>query len=336
MNPIEFNFNEPEDIFDALQNCSIASVGKLTKRHIRPLILLANSLQPTSQARRNMLYAALGYDDLAIILLEPGDREDILPHEKILSDENVPSATRNLDKSLQLAFRGKRNFHNTVVLDARPLRCQTIRNREKSDERARNDNLAYKALEESLALLQPKVVVVCHCDQEAINCGLPKALCSSIQMAGEAELLRLCGHECIKIWSYHPMFIERTGIEQRPQRVMREFLFDAALVVAANALVGRKLTGFGLSNIRDSALNGPVMVAGHDGPTRSYRYISEGDFATADVFERLCELDLDGPAAELVVRNDKVRFQFHTKLTLPRDWRRKEAMDSLRGITERL
>ncbi|EFY85212.1 hypothetical protein MAC_08723 [Metarhizium acridum CQMa 102] len=116
-----------------------------------------------------MLYAALGYDDLAIILLEPGDKEDILPHEKILSDENVPSATRNLDKSLQLAFRGKRNFHNTVVLDARSLRCQRIRNREKSDERARNDNLAYKALEESLALLQPKVVVVCHCDQEAIN-----------------------------------------------------------------------------------------------------------------------------------------------------------------------
>ncbi|KID83865.1 hypothetical protein MGU_08837 [Metarhizium guizhouense ARSEF 977] len=298
MKPIDFDFYEPEDIFDALQNCSIASVGKFTERHIRPLLLLADSLQARGQALENMVYAAQGYDDLAIILLEPADREHVLPHETILADENVPSATRNLDKSLQLAFRGKRNFQNTVVLDARPLRGQTIRDRETSDERARKDTLAYQALQESLALLQPKVVVVCHCDQDAIDDGLPEALCSSIQRAGEAQRLRLRGHEFIKVWSYHPIFIERTDIRQRPQRVMREFLFDATLVLAANALVGRKLAGFGLSNIRDSALNGAMMVFGHDGPTRSYRYISKADFTPADVIKRLRELGPEGPTDE--------------------------------------
>jgi hypothetical protein len=131
---------------------------------------------------------------------------------------------------------------------------------------------AYATLEGSLDILRPKIIVVCNCDHGAVEDGLPPYLCSSVERAGETEFVQLPNeHQCIKVSSFHPMYIERTNPDQRPERIMREYLFDTCLVVAAQLLVGRTILGFGILNIRHAAIRGPIIVPGRGGPTLSYK-----------------------------------------------------------------
>lgn len=273
------DFDQLEGVFPALRRCCVASSGRKAERHLAPLRKLAVRLQAKETAIDNMVYAAQGYDDLAVILLEPCDREDTHSHQAIISDQNYPSTIRHLDQSLQLAFHGKRNVRNTVVLDARPLRSAEIKSKETALERQFNDEIAYSALEQSLTVLCPRVIVVCHCDKTVVEGGLPAYLCSSPSSAGCAEVQRLCNnHQFIKVSSVHPMYFERTtpGI----RRVMREYLFDLALIVAANVLVGRTVTGFGVTNIKESALH------------RDLLWVTENDVASDDLIATLEALGL--------------------------------------------
>lgn len=126
MDPIIFGFNQPEDTFPALQRCSVASVGTITSRYLAPLQELADDLDVSNMTRQNTEYASRGFDDLAIVLLEPSDREDRHSHDEILTNNNYPSAVRRLDESSRLAFHGKRNFWNIIVLDVRPVQSRSI------------------------------------------------------------------------------------------------------------------------------------------------------------------------------------------------------------------
>lgn len=111
------------------------------------------------------------------------------------------------------------------------------------------------------------------------------------------------------------MYAKRTDLDQRSQQVMREYLFDAALVVAANILIGRTVIGFGLSNTRDCALNGPIMVPRQDGLTLSYRHMTEGDVAPDALIELLESLGLGDELDDPRVSDEKPRLRLHTELT---------------------
>jgi hypothetical protein len=105
------------------------------------------------------------------------------------------------------------------------------------------------------------------------------------------------------------MYIERTNLDQRPQRIMREYLFDSCLVIAANVLVGHAMSGFGISNIRNSAINGPVLVPGRDGLELSYsRYTTEADVASESLIERLASLGLWNNPEDARVGGKNSRF----------------------------
>jgi hypothetical protein len=306
MDPVIFDFDQPKDIYPTLQRCSVASVGTSTTLHLVPLQQLAKRLAVSKMALQNAEYAGRGYDDLVIVLLEPSDREDWLSHDEIMADKDHPSTMRYLDNSLQLAFRGKRDFGNTVVLDTRPFRSREIKEGEDEYKRKENNAAAYAALEDSLDILRPKIIVVCNCDHGAVEDGLPPYLCSSVERAGETEFVQLPNeHQCIKVSSFHPMYIERTNPDQRPERIMREYLFDTCLVVAAQLLVGRTILGFGILNIRHAAIRGPIIVPGRGGPTLSYKCATKDDIASETLIKDLKHLGLLGHPEDPTVSSEE-------------------------------
>lgn len=250
MDHIRFDPAGLEEIPLALQQCTVPSRGSApVNHHLVPLRQLADRLGASEYLRRNMEYLATGSGDLAIILTEPSDREE----DVLYTNENDCCETiRILDDTLRFAFKGQRDVKNTVVLDARPLRMNRIRQRETEEKQKENDEEAYRAVEEALALLRPEVVVVCNCDSDGIVKGImPEYLRSSVSTAGRAAGRELPNrHPYIRVPSFHPMYFARTAEEETMGRKMREYLFHATLVVGANALVGRQVSGPGISDLQ--------------------------------------------------------------------------------------
>ncbi|RKK85197.1 hypothetical protein BFJ68_g17287, partial [Fusarium oxysporum] len=96
-----------------------------------------------------------------------------------MAHKDHPSTMRYLHNSLRLAFRGKRDFRSTVVLDTRPFRSRKIQEDDDEYKRKENNAAAYAAVEDSLGILRPKIIVVCNCDHGAVEYGLPPYLCTS-------------------------------------------------------------------------------------------------------------------------------------------------------------
>ena len=245
-----------------------------------------------------MEYLGTGSGDLAIFLMEPSDIEaDVSYH----AGDNYCDTVELLDQSLRFASRGHRDVKNTIVLDVRPFRSKRICRSEDQEERKANDAEAYEAIEEALARLRPKVIVVCQCDdgtdengiRQYIENGMPEYLCSSVSASGQAAYLQLPdGHKCIKVSSFHPMYCARTEEGKPVQRVTCEYLFDASLVVAANALDGRRVSGFGIANLRECTLHGPALQLGPEGATISYQWISAEDIAPDALIRQLKQLGI--------------------------------------------
>ncbi|SRR6266498_598742 len=102
----------------------------------------------------------------------------------------------------------------------------------------------------------------------------------------------LNGHKLVKINSFHPMFSARTDKNEEPlKRIMREYLFDATFMVAANVFAGRRLSGFGLSNLRWCALEGPAMIFMSKGVRISYQWTNEDEITPPNLLQ-MEELDL--------------------------------------------
>lgn len=81
---------------------------------------------------------------------------------------------------------------------------------------------------------------------------------------------------------------------------MREYLFDASLIVAVNALLGRKVSGFGIANLRNCAQYGPALRLTPEGISVSYQWIGPNDVASQSVSEKLA-----------IIVGQKISVRFH-------------------------
>ena len=108
-----------------------------------------------------------------------------------------------------------------------------------------------------MALLSPKVFIVCQCEPCGEQQGLVVNFRSSINASGEMKVYDQNGKRSILVASFYPMYFARTDPDAKPlKRVMREYLFDSTFIIAANALVNRQVSGFGIANLRHCALDG--------------------------------------------------------------------------------
>lgn len=206
---------------------------------------------------------------------------------------NASVALKAVDSSLQHASLGKRNIHNTIVLDVRLLRSDGIRKKQLEPERLRDDELAYSTFGQILSLLRPEVILVCQCQTSLVENTFARQVCSSIQEATDLSVCTLPnGHETLMVKSFHPMYVKYSDEDNSTARtVMREYLFDAGFIVAMNVLEGRKIHGLGLYNLRACAKDGPAIIFTRGGVRISYRWIDETSVATGLV-EKLVRLGL--------------------------------------------
>ncbi|KAK8038430.1 hypothetical protein PG994_015197 [Apiospora phragmitis] len=261
---VSFDFTELEDIDTALSRCAVGSRGLLIgSSYLAPLRRLAEQLGATRTALRNAEHLATGFEDLVVILLEPSDMEDEMFYEDIIANRGAPIL----------------HIDNTIVIDVRPFRSNKIRRSEGEETRRRNDQAAYRTVQEVLDLLHPKVMVICHCDKDGLTENM-KYLGSSPEKAGTVSLQMLNdGQKVVRIPSVHPMYFARTEKGLSTQR-FRKQLFDATFVIAANALAGRRVSGLGMDSLRIGAQHGAYYTPG------------PGDFATPKLIEQFRKMGL--------------------------------------------
>lgn len=96
-----------------------------TSNHCDVLDCLALTLSASRTAVDNAKKLASGHPDLAVILLEPADREDLDSHQT-----SLPPTIELVDRELRTVSR-TRNWKNTYILDIRPFRSDKIRATEK-------------------------------------------------------------------------------------------------------------------------------------------------------------------------------------------------------------
>ena len=298
MEDIRFDFRDLDDIRPGLLECAVGSHGAgIAEAHLDRVRELGFMLNATAHARNNAERLASGYEDLLVVLLEPSDKAEHVPYDSMFAQS---TALQCLDESLRLAFRGQRCVENTMILDIRPFRSKKIRGQNQDGERSREDGKAYEGFREIVSLLPYKVLIVCQCDPCGEWQDLMNDFTSSLQASGEISVCTRNGQRSIRVASFHPMYFERTDQHAEPlKRVMREYLFDATFIVAANVLAGRRVSGFGLENLRSCALNGAVLRNDGSGIRVSLEWANEEDVAGEDVIQRLEALGL---ASEVILR----------------------------------
>ncbi|PKX96269.1 uncharacterized protein P174DRAFT_75363 [Aspergillus novofumigatus IBT 16806] len=157
-----FEFTEIDKIYPALLNLRRPTLllnTKITHDHLRPLKKLAQDLKAGAQALENAYKLGTGYDDLAVVLLEPSDKADTHCFDDML---NASTALRAVDSSLCHTFDGQRSIQNTIILDIRAFRSDSIRRTQHGSDKLRADELAYTAFEQILCDLKPDVILVCQ------------------------------------------------------------------------------------------------------------------------------------------------------------------------------
>jgi hypothetical protein len=219
-----------------------------------------------------------------VVLLEPSDKAERVQYDVMKASSE---ALQRVDETLALASAGQRGVNNTIILDRRPFRSAEIQDREDEDARKRNNQKDYQGFEAILAKLRPKVIVLCQCKEIATYEQLSNRWSSSTSKAGDHDIVQLSnGHECFRVYSFHPMRFHRyiKGKDEPLKRVLLEYLFDATLVAAANLLAGRELFGFGLSNLRDCARHGPIVIISGTNAIWSYQWTTKQDCCSKELW----------------------------------------------------
>ncbi|KAH7459663.1 hypothetical protein FOMA001_g19916 [Fusarium oxysporum f. sp. matthiolae] len=220
--------------------------------HLDPILNLASELKANATSRENMKQLGSGSGDLAVILLEPGDREASHKYEDIIRDQSRHSALRMVDSALRLAFGGERSIHNTVVLDSKPFRSKRAQECEDKETKVANNRLAHGAVKACLSRLQPKVILVCHCESIAGDADRSYSEASQINRACDVRHEQLdTGHLYIRVFGFHPGYVYRMNKSEEYEKHMRQSLFNLTFLVAANILIGQEISGPGISNVRD-------------------------------------------------------------------------------------
>lgn len=298
---IHFDFDETYQVRPELQKCSSRSpCPPISDIHVKHLDALARKLGFRSHdpALQNARSLATGSTDLVVLLLEPSDKEATSTYDD-MALKDYPRTIQILDASLKGAFNQVRGIHNTIILDTRSLRFRGPRQSEMQEIRDERDADAYGTLNDMLSVIRPKVIVVCQCekDDDALNprrhsdLGLPEILCSSVGKSGRMKYWQSqVDHECVIVYSYHPMYIERGG-KDAPYAIPRRLLFDANLVQAANALIGREMAGEGMDILQRTVQD---KVSLPDGISR-YPRLRPEDYPPPTVLERVEELGLMAP-----------------------------------------
>lgn len=104
-------------------------------------------------------------------------------------------------------------------------------------------------------------------------------VCSLIDEATDISVLRLpwTQHESVMVKSFHLMYLEymrEAPNNSATKAVLWEYLFDAGFIIASNALAGRRITGYGLHNLKACARDGPAFIFTPQGVRRSYLWPS--------------------------------------------------------------
>ncbi|KAJ0414576.1 hypothetical protein BJY00DRAFT_294776 [Aspergillus carlsbadensis] len=300
-NPV-FEFTDIEDIYPALLNLRCPALpidATITNDHLGLLEELAQTLQAGEQALDNARELGTGYGDFAVILIEPSDKADTHCFDEMFASS---TALKAVDVSLRHAFAGQRDIHNTIILDIRAFRSDAIRQKERNvDRRAADDERAYTAFKDILNRLKPDVILVCQCqtNTEDVKNDFARGVCSSIKEATDISVLHLDGssehHDAVMVKSFHPMYLkyQREAPDDTPTKaVMREYLFDASFVVAANALEGRRVSGVGLYNLNRCLRDGAVFIPTSQGIEISYQWSGESDIPDPELVRGLEELGL--------------------------------------------
>ncbi|KAJ6125024.1 hypothetical protein N7471_012341 [Penicillium samsonianum] len=252
--------------------------------HLGILDDLARDLKVSSNGLENARRLAKGYEDLVVVLIEPTNKAEEVHYDEMLAASETLLC---VNETLQFASGGQRNIENTIILDIRAFRSDSIRTSQISNDRTRDDELAYGNFERIMSLLRPRVVVACQCATTEANNQFVQGLCSSIKRAGDICFQQLPnGHQCLLVKSFHPMGYKRSK-DCALKRVMLEYLFDATFIIALNALAGDRISGVGLKNLQNCAQDGPAPIFSPEEIYISYQWMSGRNAASGKLLKHL-------------------------------------------------
>ncbi|KAJ5806674.1 uncharacterized protein N7503_004276 [Penicillium pulvis] len=256
--------------------------------HLKILDDLARDLKVNTNGLLNARKLAKGYEDLVVVLIEPTDKAAEVPYTEMLA---ASPTLLYVNETLQFASGDQRDIDNTIVLDVRAFRSNSVRTNQSLNDQIRDDELAYSKFEQIMNILRPRVVIVCQCATEKVNNMFVRGICSSVEEAGDIYIQKFPNdHECLFVQSFHPMYYGRSE-DCALKRVMREYLFDTTFIIALNALAGDRISGMGVKNLRRCAQDGPAFIVAPEGVYISYQWVNQQDVASGKLLKCLQSME---------------------------------------------
>ena len=262
MQEIRLNFCGWEDIPPGFLNRALVGRGaEITKNHLASLRELARKLGVTNHALANAEALATGYSDLIVVLQGPCNTADEVPYLEMVS--RSPALPR-LDESLQSSSLGERTLENTIVIYVKPFRSNRIRKAQIRNDREgcwRDDAAAYQAFQGMIHLLSPEALVICQIEFYEEQNPMSNMSSTFGESGKQTRVHTRVSKSSIKVASLHPKWRqernERKGrrASWKERRDLRQLLFESTLVVAASALIGRRVVEFELDKFENPVLH---------------------------------------------------------------------------------
>lgn len=241
--------------FEVLRPTSTQPRWSISRGYTSPLSELADRLAPcpTEIAWQNALGLAAGREDLCIILECPADMEDKLRHDE---QTYIPDTIAMVNEELKFAASGliishERNWKNTCILDMKTYRSEKIKKREGKDWNwtSTQDDLACRAAERVLEIMQPDVILVCQTKTGNSNIQFAKKMSSSVNKAGDIETYTMqSGKQVIVVYSLHPQ--RACYMKKKTKSTAGYNMLRLNFSQAFNALAGRRITGPGIGKLK--------------------------------------------------------------------------------------
>lgn len=207
-------------------------------------------------------------------------------------------ALKAVNSSLHHIFNRQRSIQDTIILDIRAFRSNSIHQTQRGSDKLRADELAYTTFKQILCDLRPDVILVCQYQTNINEVGnqFARQVYSSINKATDISVLRLpwTQHESVMVKSFHPMYLEyihKAPNNSATKAVLQEYLFNTRFIIASNALAGQRITGYGLHNLKACARDSPAFIFTPQGVRRSYLWPSRSQFTDTELVKKLKVLE---------------------------------------------